>query len=66
MNDQNMDLTRATQLGDMPRSTDKRPDIYPAGRVCAVNNCGTKLSIYNGNDICARFNKAHIDHVSKG
>lgn len=30
----------------------RKPKVYPAGRVCLEEGCGTKLSIYNRHEHC--------------
>lgn len=52
----------ARGLADM---SGKPPPTFAKGRVCAVEGCGTRLSQYNGEEICARFNEAHVDWLAE-
>jgi hypothetical protein len=42
-----------------PASREKRPKVYPSGRKC--KECGTPLSIYNGEDICGACDVKRIE-----
>lgn len=33
---------------------------YPEGRVCAASGCDTRISVYNGSDLCWRHQPVRI------
>lgn len=49
-----MTLDIARFLDNLLAPDPDAPQTYPAGRVCAQDGCGTRLSIYNGGEWCAR------------
>ena len=38
--------------GNRVRELPRKNRIYPGGRVCAHEDCGTKLSVYNKSQMC--------------
>lgn len=45
-------ITQGELAGSRLGSHDRLPSRSPAGRVCVVSGCLTRLSIYNGHDTC--------------
>lgn len=53
---------RGERVGRAPRPSRR----YAAGRVCAAQACGTRLSIYNPDDLCWRHRRPHIGGLQAG
>ena len=54
-----MDVTRAVTAAKSRRSGDK-PATYECGRVCAADDCETRLSIYNPSPYCALHDHSRV------
>lgn len=51
--------TKALQ-GALARRLPTASRTYPEGRVCAASGCDTRISIYNGSDLCWRHRPVRI------
>jgi hypothetical protein len=52
---------RGARVRDLPKAN----RTYPAGRVCAAEGCGTKLSVYNRWNYCWQHEPVH-EYVPRG
>ena len=52
--------------GQLVRSVGPAPARYESGRICAIEECATRLSSYNRHDTCFRHTPVRYPRVRGG